>query len=512
MLSGCNKIIEIDLSKFYTLNVTSMNNMFNGCSSLISLNLSNINTSEVTMMKAMFCGCPSLISLDLSSFDTSKVSVIAGMFAEFPNLEYVNFKLIKLKQNVITEDIFYETNNKIIVCIENEENTLLYLLNKKIDIHCNNYNSYNENIKKCYYKESIINNKYICDICGNNYVLKNATKINNQYAICFGVAEGYYLDENDLTYKPCYNSCKICETSGDNNTNNCLECKENHYELNILNSNYKNCYINNTFEESDKSGYKIESTLFNNDGIHSLNELSSNIISNEIYQNQFENLTELILNKIKELIIDFDINDLNNGNDKKNIVKDKQILLTSTTNQKNNEKRSNITMDLGQCEYIIKNNYNISKNNSLYILQIISEEEGMKMPKIEYEIYYPLYNENELKKLDLTPCKCTKVDISIKVKIDGNIDKYNTSSDYYNNICSKINSESGADISLNDRRNEYVNNNTNNNISLCEENCKLIEYNYFNEKANCSCDIKTSIPPFEEIKFNKMIFLKVLSM
>ena len=136
----------------------------------------------------------------------------------------------------------------------------------------------------------------------------------------------------------------------------------------------------------------------------------------------------------------------------------------------------------------------------------------MKIPKIEYEIYYPLYNENELKKLDLTPCKGTKVDISIKVKIDGNIDKYNTSSDYYNNICSKINSESGADISLNDRRNEYVNNNTNNNISLCEENCKLIEYNYFNEKAKCSCDIKTSIPPFEEIKFNKMIFLKVLSM
>ena len=159
MFSGSNKIIEIDLSKFYTLNVTSMNNMFNGCSSLISLNLSNINTSEVTMMKAMFCGCPSLISLDLSSFDTSKVSVIAGMFAECPNLEYVNFKLIKLKQNVITEDIFYETNNKIIVCSENEENTLLYLLNKKIDIHCNNYNSYNENINKCYYKESIINNK-----------------------------------------------------------------------------------------------------------------------------------------------------------------------------------------------------------------------------------------------------------------------------------------------------------------------------------------------------------------
>ena len=53
-----------------------------------------------------------------------------------------------------------------------------------------------------------------------------------------------------------------------------------------------------------------------------------------------------------------------------------------------------------------------------------------------------------------------------------------------------------------------MNNNTNNNISLCEENCKLIDYNYFNEKAKCSCDIKTSMPPFEEIKFNKNDFFK----
>ena len=44
-------------------------------------------------------------------------------------------------------------------------------------------------------------------------------------------------------------------------------------------------------------------------------------------------------------------------------------------------------MNLGQCENILKKDYNISKNNSLYILQIISEEEGMKIPKIEYEIY-----------------------------------------------------------------------------------------------------------------------------
>ena len=59
--------------------------------------------------------------------------------------------------------------------------------------------------------------------------------------------------------------------------------------------------------------------------------------------------------------------------------------MTSTENQKNNEDK-NITIDLGQCENILKTEYNISNNDSLYILQIISKEEGMKIPKVEYEV------------------------------------------------------------------------------------------------------------------------------
>ena len=71
------------------------------------------------------------------------------------------------------------------------------------------------------------------------------------------------------------------------------------------------------------------------------------------------------------------------------------IILTSTQNQKDNEEKNNITMNLGECENILKKEYNISKNNSLYMIQIISEEEGMKIPKVEYEVYYPLHNGKE---------------------------------------------------------------------------------------------------------------------
>ena len=45
-------------------------------------------------------------------------------------------------------------------------------------------------------------------------------------------------------------------------------------------------------------------------------------------------------------------------------------------------------------------------------------------------------------------------------------------------------------------------------MSLCEENCDLIEYNISKEKAKCSCDIKLSIPQNYDIKFNKNDFFK----
>jgi len=113
----------------------------------------------------------------------------------------------------------------------------------------------------------------------------------------------------------------------------------------------------------------------------------------------------------------------------------------------------------------------------------------MKIPKVEYEIYYPLYNKN-LTKLNLSSCKGEKIDISIPVKITDHIDKYNITSDYYNNIYSKTTSESGTDISLKDRRNEIMENN----MTLCDANCKLIDYNYDKERAKCNCDVKLTLP------------------
>ena len=122
----------------------------------------------------------------------------------------------------------------------------------------------------------------------------------------------------------------------------------------------------------------------------------------------------------------------------------------------------------------------------------------MKISKVEYEVYN-INNENNFMLLNLSLCKNVKIDISIPVEINDNIDKYNASSGYYNDLCYQTKSIYGTDICLEDRREEFIDNN----LTLCEENCELSDYDYTYKKAKCSCEIKIKIPLLEEIKVDK---------
>ena len=95
----------------------------------------------------------------------------------------------------------------------------------------------------------------------------------------------------------------------------------------------------------------------------------------------------------------------------------------------------------------------------------------MKIPKIAYEVYYPLFGDN-LIKLNLTVCKDSKIEISIPVVLTDDIDQINPASEYYNNICYTYTSEDGTDISLSDRKNNFVNNN----LTICEEDFNFNGY------------------------------------
>ena len=138
------------------------------------------------------------------------------------------------------------------------------------------------------------------------------------------------------------------------------------------------------------------------------------------------------------------------------------------------------SIDLLECENILKEKYKINKNESLLIFKIDYFIEELNIPIIKFEIFNPKNHE----KLDLNFCE--KININIPVSINEEIlFKYNPNNDYYNNICFPHTTNKGTDIVLNDRKKEY----NYYNMSLCEKNCNFIDYNLKTKKVICQCNI-----------------------
>ena len=173
--------------------------------------------------------------------------------------------------------------------------------------------------------------------------------------------------------------------------------------------------------------------------------------------------------------------------------------ITTTSNQKNNNNDNVTVISFGDCEFELKGKNNIPINDSLYILKIDAIVEQLKIPKIEYELYYP-FSRNNITKLDLSVCKDIKINISIPINISlDELNKYNSSSDLYNDLCYTLTTESGTDKSLKDRQKEFVDNS----MSVCEEDCDFIDYDNTTKKAICSCYTKIELPLISDIKVDK---------
>ena len=163
-------------------------------------------------------------------------------------------------------------------------------------------------------------------------------------------------------------------------------------------------------------------------------------------------------------------------------------------------KDSNIpSINFNECTSKLKESKGIPEEENLYVLYIEVSEPEMNIPKLEYEIY-SLSDENKYDKFNLDICKDVKVEITVSVNISqSDIDKYNSSSGYYNDICYITTSEQGTDITLKDRRDEYINNN----LAVCEDECVFSSYDVNTGKAICSCPMSLSVSDISDIKIDK---------
>ena len=320
----------------------------------------------------------------------------------------------------------------------------------------------------------------------------------------------------------CYKTCEKCLYRGDKSIHYCEKCSSKYpyyiltnYKLNTSINCYESCPENYISENNNKYSC-IKKIISTKEKVECFEDSPYEIIENgtcvkdcsainffmEICKINYDNIEakEKLINNIKNEIKSgalnsFLINITNNhidlliNDDNKNIYQ-----ITSTFNQ--NYKDYNIsTVNLGECENILKKQYNININDSLILFKIDYYVEGLNIPIIEYEVFHPDTKES----LNLTYCKDLKINISIPVSIDEDkLIQYNSSSDYYHDICYISETENNTDITLYDRKIEY----NENNMSLCEKNCEYEEYNLTTKRVRCECDIKTKINEYSEIVFD----------
>ena len=557
MFYGCSSLAFLDLSSFNSSLVRIINNMFDGCSKLHSLDLSNFNTSLVINMSNMFYNCINLEYINLKNFIeyqlNESLSDYENMFYNLPenvviciNENLTEEKILpqiknlschvidcsnnwKSKQKKITND----TNE----CIESCDNSTQYKYeyNGKCYENCTNgflYDENNNKLNKC--KCELDNclscpqdalNKNLCTICNTNYYPKENDPLNlGEYIKCYKDPEGYYLYNN--LYRNCYHTCKMCNLEGNILNHNCLECNEN-FSFKMERNNFYNCYENCSYyyyfdiennyhctinlscpdEYPKLLENKMECVEYNIEDIKDI----KNLLNNEI--NITENLSKSeeikyydnILKIIEKGFIseNYDTSNIDNGNDE--IINTEKLIITFTTtqNQKNNINNNMSTIDLGECEILLRNFYNISNNETLYMKKIDIIQDGMKALKIEYDVYCKLTGTN-LIKLNLTICGKSKISMSIPYIIHKDLDKFNSSSGYYNDICYTTTTEDGTDISLKDRQTEYANNDK----IVCQEGCDFSEYDYDNYIAKCSCKVKESSSSVAEMNIDKAKLLE----
>ncbi len=525
MFQYCNKIVSIDFSSFDTTGVTDMSSMFSecgnlkyikfgssfdtssvksmkymffSCSKLIALDLSMFKTESLTTMSHMFYKASSLLFLDLSSFNTASVESMNNMCVDCTSLVYINLKSFEEKENCQYTNIISTNMIDLKYCIDSSKCPHIY------------NNIYN------------INTNNVCDddCFKDNYKLipENKNCINDCQS-----DETYIYEDNNICYKykvsPLYkddeerDSEENIEETNNESPEESIESSEESRESSEESSESSE-ESNESPEESKES--PEESNESSEESNESSEENSEKFFAENFFKESQQTSKEELSNKdeitksLKENIINGNLSslltNLVNGTKEDLIAEYKDITyqLTTTENQKNGSYNNISTVDLGECEDKLKDVYGINPNISLIILKIDYKMEGLLIPVIGYEVYHPL----NMSQLNLSYCSGINIKLNIPVSIDEDeVEKYDPNSDYYNDDCYAYTSENGTDIILNDRKNEY----SDNNLSLCENNCEYNGYNSETKKALCECVTKIEIDLISDIISNENLLSNNLS-
>ena len=199
----------------------------------------------------------------------------------------------------------------------------------------------------------------------------------------------------------------------------------------------------------------------------------------------------------------------NNSNE---IIKTENAIFQISTleEQKNNNDPDTSSIDIGDCERILKEKLELSEEEDLIILKIDIKSDDLSKTYVQYEIYNP----RTLAPVPLDECKSSNIKISVPIKLDestislydslqkSGYNLFNLSDSFYSDICTTYTTEDGTDLTLSDRKNLIYNNNGN--ISMCQEGCTFQNYDISTKKSECNCAVQVSetVTEIDKLEFD----------
>ena len=353
------------------------------------------------------------------------------------------------------------------------------------------------------------------------------------------------------TINNCFYSCKSCFDQGDEINNKCTECKEGFTFLDefINKTNcFKKCPYYYYFNESNQylctenevcpehytkfiTKYKKCIDECKNDEIYKYennnicyeqcpngtNETGDYICiqneSNETILYQCSNNNALVSacsirgannnTDIYNIIINQILSDYSPDNNKSQVIEGVDNTIYHLTTEKNEIELLNEgglsnnyslpIIDLGDCESILKDEYDLNEDDTLIYLkkEILSDKSSEK--DIEFEVYEP-YNKTQL---NLSLCYTTDINIYVRLELSSETEALNEkmkelgynmfdiNDPFYTDICTPYKSSGKTDMLLSDRI-DYIYNNED---AQCQSNCQFSGYLFDSQYINCTCNV-----------------------
>ena len=538
--NGCTSLITLDLSNFKTNKLESMEGMFKNAESLISLDLSNFNISLTKSFIYTFYGCKSLIFLNLNSFEENGYVEVNNMFSyDAIDLIYC----INVNKNIRISSVLWDIQNNPNVqnqfqyqdgpqAQNNDCNNICFSKTAKIIIEKKQCIDYCENDDTYIYEYNNICYNYSMNSIHNDNTIESNGIVEENIMTNFEIITNNQFNENFEKSENKEENTEIIENiEGDDSTENTGKFENEETQMienaekvegiektddnektkstEIYGDTQKEISEEVENKEKDENEEKSQIEDYNK---YENNEILENFSVVDFFKgsidieiaNEDSTIKDEIIKTIKDNLLKGNLDDLllnvTNGEKQDLIMSDKNTIyqITTSENQKKNEYSNVSTINLGDCEDRLKNIYGINKNLSLLIFKIDYFQAGLNIPVIEYEVYHPI-NKSQL---DLKYCEDISIILDIPVSINESVAfKYDPSDEYYNDECSSYTTENGTDITLDDRRNEYIDNN----LSLCEVNCTYKGYNEDTKKALCECESKIKIISISDIMNNENI-------